>query len=600
MIEKSNILEIFKVFLSRHPQQFFLLFLLLVIEGLAVSLSILTLVPMAEFMLNPSLNNPSAITYRLISILEFIGLEAKFWVFGGLFVISNLIKSCLDIGIRFAVLKIKYAVTLGLVNESLEAFFRAKWEFFSSSGQGELLNTINKELNNISDILGQLATTLAQIVQLSIFLAIPLLLNLKLTLTAFILALIFGIPFFFLNRLSYRLGKSNTETANIAMGILSELLGAARLILSFSRQDQSRKLFISAFNNHIDATLKSQTLASAIPKFFQPMAMLAVVIAIGYAVENNSPISELVAIMWSLLNAMPLLASLLHANIVVNNFLPSYDQLLLMRKNALKLEELQGNIEFIKLCYGIEFKNLSFSYSGRQHSLKSLNLFIQKGKMTALVGESGSGKSTLLDLVLGLQIPSQGEILVDGISLSKLHLNSFREKIGYVPQDPQLFNSSIRENLLWASSKATDPDLWDALQRSNAENFVKELPKGLDTVVGDRGVRLSGGQRQRIALARAILRKPELLILDEATSSLDSESEELIQKSLINFANHATILVVAHRLSSIMKADTVYVLEQGSIVEEGSFANLSIKPGSRLNKLLTKQMNLTALPSIKD
>ena len=180
-------------------------------------------------------------------------------------------------------------------------------------------------------------------------------------------------------------------------------------------------------------------------------------------------------------------------------------------------------------------------------------------------------------------------MLIGGVPLHEWHQNSFRERVGYVPQDPQLFHSSIRDNLLWSFDSASESDLWNVLQLANAADFVKELPQGIDTLVGERGIRLSGGQRQRIALARALLRKPELLILDEATSALDSESEHLIQQSIEQVAHNTTILVVAHRLSTIAKADQVYVLCQGRIVEEGSFKELSAKSGGMLNAMLAAQ-----------
>lgn len=216
-------------------------------------------------------------------------------------------------------------------------------------------------------------------------------------------------------------------------------------------------------------------------------------------------------------------------------------------------------------------------------------MYIRKGKVTALIGESGSGKSTVTDLVLGLQIPTDGEVLIDGVALNQLKQNSFRERVGYVPQEPQLFNASIRDNLLWSFSSATDNDLWKALELSNAASFVAGLPEGIETIVGDRGVRLSGGQRQRIALARALLRNPELLILDEATSALDSESEFLIQKSIEMVASSTTILVIAHRLSTIAKANYVYVLNKGRLVEHGDFFELKNKHDGFLKKMLSLQ-----------
>ena len=179
--------------------------------------------------------------------------------------------------------------------------------------------------------------------------------------------------------------------------------------------------------------------------------------------------------------------------------------------------------------------------------------------------------------------------MLDGRPLHEWRQNSFRERIGYIPQDPQLFHCSVRDNLLWSFEKASETELWEACCLANAEDFIKKLPQGLDTVVGDRGVRLSGGQRQRIALARALLRKPELLILDEATSALDSESEKLIQSAIENLAAESTLLVIAHRLSTIVKADQIYVMNNGQVAEAGSYAELCKKPGGIFARMMKLQ-----------
>ncbi len=592
MSKSSSIVAIFREFLTRYPWHFGLLFLLLVVEGAMAAVSVLTLVPLADFMLDPSLVKTSRITQIVIDLLATIGSHPTFWILGTLFVFTNFLKGLLEVAIRYAILRIKYTVLNGLFGDTLQVFFKSRWEFFSGSDQGKLLNTFNRELNTIGDTLGHLATLLAQVVQLGIYLAVPLWLNAQLTLTALGLALLFGLPFMLLHGVNYRLGQRNTETANVAIGILSEVLGAARLILGFGRQKQARERFLNAFNQHIQVTLRSQVLGNAVPRIFQPMAMLAIIIALGFALQQQVRISELAAIMWSLLAAMPILSALLQGNITISNFMPSYEQLVSLRNSAARLEEFQGEKPFLSLERDIEFKDLSFTYTGRTQTLTGVNLHIRKGQMTALVGESGSGKSTITDLVLGLQIPEQGQVLIDGIPLSEWQQNSFRERVGYVPQDPQLFHSSIRDNLLWSFSGASENDLWNALELANAEAFVKDLPHGIDTIVGDRGIRLSGGQRQRIALARALLRKPELLILDEATSALDSESERLIQQSIEQVAQDTTILVVAHRLSTITKANQVYVLSQGKVVEEGSFASLSMKSGGIVRAMLMAQMPL--------
>ena len=224
------------------------------------------------------------------------------------------------------------------------------------------------------------------------------------TLTAIGLAVLFGTPFMLLHRISYRLGVRNAETHNVAMGVLSEALGAARLILGFGRQRQARERYLMAFDQSVHAHLWSETLATAVHTFFQPLAMLAVVVAMGGALHQQARISELAAVMWSLLAAMPIIAALLRGNIEISNFLPSYEQLMLLRKKAAEAEEIEGQRIFTTLERGVELKDLYFTYPGREQTLAGFNICIRKGQMTALVGESGSGKSTVTDLVLGLQI----------------------------------------------------------------------------------------------------------------------------------------------------------------------------------------------------
>jgi len=211
--------------------------------------------------------------------------------------------------------------------------------------------------------------------------------------------------------------------------------------------------------------------------------------------------------------------------------------------------------------------------------LNDINITIKKGKMTAIVGESGSGKSTLIDLLIGFYEPDKGVILADKKSLQEFDIYSFRQHIGYVPQDTVLFNDTVKNNLLWSNEKAKEMEIVEACKLANADEFIMNLSDGYDTVVGERGVKLSGGERQRIALARALLRIPELLILDEATSALDSRSELLIKSAIENIAHKTTLVVIAHRLSTIINADSIYVLQKGCMVEQGKYQELMSKGG---------------------
>ena len=597
--KSSSAIAICREFITRYPRQFGLLFLLLVVEGAAAAMSVLALVPLADYLVDPTLESPSRVTQALLRIFSELGVTARFWHFGLFFVVLNFLKGVMDVAIRYAILLIKFAVLGGLIGDALHTFFRARWEFFSGSDQGQLLNTMNKEVGHIGDTLGTMATLLAQVVQLCIFLAVPIWLNATLTLTAVGLAVLFGVPFMLLYRLGYRLGRVTIEQGNVYMGVIEEVFSGARLILGFGRQKQAQKRYLRAYDRLVHATLRSQILNVAVPSLFRPVGMLAMVIAMGIAFHRQSQISELAGVMWSLLAALPILASLFQANISISAFLPSYEQLMSLREKATAAKEIEGQRCFTQLQHGIELVDLDFAYPGRVQTLSHLNVYIRKGQMTALVGDSGSGKSTVTDLVLGLQIPERGQVLIDGVLLGDWNQNSFRDRVGYVPQDPLLFHGSIRDNLLWSFEKATEDDLWEALRLANAKCFVKELPLGIDTLVGDRGVRLSGGQRQRIALARALLRKPDLLILDEATSSLDSESERLIQQSIEQVALDTTILVVAHRLSTIAKADHVYVMRQGRVLEEGPLEVLSTKPEGILRAMISAQQPLQAEEALR-
>jgi ABC-type multidrug transport system fused ATPase/permease subunit len=590
--KSSSVKGIIREFLTRYPRHFALLIVLLMLGGVLAMVAVLAVVPLADFLLDPSLKAPSRVTKALVHFASPLGIRPGFWVFGLFFVAANALKALLDVATRYSILRIKYAVQRGLIADALKAFFNARWEFFSGTDQGRLLNTVNRELANIGDTLGQLATQFSQLVQLAIYLVVPIWLNPVMTLTALGLALLLGSPILLLHKVAYRYGQRNTETGNVMLGTLNEILGAARLVFGFGRQEHSRARFLHTYDQHVGATLKSQTLDATASSLFQPIGMLAAIVALGIAMRQGTPVAEMAALLFSMLRLLPLLGGVLSTNVSISSFLPSYEQLVSLRMQAAGLREVEGDRVFQRIDERIELKDVTFTYPGRHRTIAGVTLAIRKGQMTALVGESGSGKSTITDLVLGLQIPESGDVVLDGIPLPRWKQNSFRERVGYVPQDPILFHASIRENLLWSCPESNEGELWASLRMANAESFVRQLPDGIETIVGDRGMRLSGGQRQRIALARALLRKPELLILDEATSALDSESEHLIQQSIDKVAEDTTILIVAHRLSTIAKADYVYVLREGSVVEDGGYADLSHRRGGVLARMIEAQRPL--------
>jgi ABC-type multidrug transport system fused ATPase/permease subunit len=225
----------------------------------------------------------------------------------------------------------------------------------------------------------------------------------------------------------------------------------------------------------------------------------------------------------------------------------------------------------------IEFSNVNFSYPSRAEFpvLKNINFSIDSGKMLALVGPSGSGKSTIASLLLRFYDVQNGKILIDGKEITSYDLTDYRSNMAIVPQDVLLFGGSIKENIAYGKPNATDAEIIEAAKQANAFEFIDKFPEKFETKVGERGIQLSGGQRQRIAIARAILKNPSILILDEATSSLDSESERLVQEALDKLMQGRTSIVIAHRLSTIRNADKIIVIEHGMVKESGTHAELS-------------------------
>ncbi|HCN07560.1 MAG TPA: ABC transporter ATP-binding protein, partial [Lentisphaeria bacterium] len=531
--------------------------------------AILTLAPVVDLLMGADSTATSAITKQMERVLTFLGIPMTLWSALAAFFVFNVVKNAFAIFALYTVQRTKFVILRHYMLGTFDDFFSARWRFFSEQKQGTLVNTFLHEVNVVGEAVIKMAQFLSTIIQIVLLLAVPFMISWQLTSLSLLGAGVIAIPFLIAGRISYRFGKQTTSTSNDMYGILQESCATAKIVQGFGNQARNRGMFSEAFDCYRRAMVKGETLNSSILHLYQPLGLVILIIALLAAQRLNVPISETAVLIYALMKTLPSVGTLTSLKASLENFTPSYEQMMRLRKVAREDRQPEGGRPFATLGSGIEVKNVSFTYPGRDMVLNDISLSIPAGKMTAVVGESGCGKSTLLDMLMGFNMIERGDVLIDGVSLKDYDQSSYRQRIGYVPQDAVLFNMSIRDNILWAQANATDETLAEALRLANAQVFIDEFPDGVDTIVGDRGVRLSGGQIQRIALARAILRRPELLILDEATSALDSQSETLIQDAIAEIARDTTIIVVAHRLSTVKMADTIVVLDEGAIVEQG-------------------------------
>lgn len=577
---------IYEIF-GKFPALLITNIILVVSMSLLSAFSLLMMGPLLDFLIKPDLHDISPLTRKVVDLMGLFGMPATFWIWLIIFMILIFSSSIFEIFARQSILKTKYAVMRDMILGTFDDFFKAGWLFFSSGKQGTLLNAFTRELNIVGDAFGAMALFFAGALQTLFYLAVPLYISWRVTAVSLGAAVLFMTPFLFLGKLGYRLGAMNIATGKNMMSIIHENLTLAKIVLGFSNQRKAVAGLALAFDAHSKVTLKSQLIGLASCSLHYPFGVLVAVTAFFTARKFGIALSETLVLIIALRQISISLGALTAQKNSLETFFPSYEEIENLRKRAVRLRQRSGIRKFDGSFNELRIEKLSFAYPGHKPVLVDIDARIPKGTMAAFVGESGVGKSTLVDVLMGFHEPASGRIMFDDIPLEDFDIASYRREVGYVPQDSVLFNMTVRDNLLWACEGATDEDIERSCSQANADEFIRKLPEGYDTLVGDRGIRLSGGQIQRIALARAVLRRPSLLILDEATSSLDTHSERLIQTAIEEIAKDTTVIVIAHRLSTIVRAGRIYVLREGRVVEKGAYQDLVQMDGhfNRMTKL---------------
>lgn len=457
--------------------------------------------------------------------------------------------------------------------------------YFTEQRKGDIISRMSNDANEVEwSVMGTLEALIRDPLNIIIILTMLILISPALSLFLLVLLPLTG---FIIGRLSRSLKKQSTssqERLGTLMSILDETLGGLRVIKAFNAEKILQSKFIDNNNtlNHIRNKMNfRKDLASPMSEFMGVLVLSCILWFGGKLVldgqlglEAESFITYIV-FFTQIINPAKSLSGSFYSAQRGSAAIQRIEEVL---QAPVTVTDHRNAKTLQKFEHSIEFRNVSFSYEDVT-ILKNINLTIEKGKTIALVGSSGAGKSTLADLVPRFHDVSSGELLIDGVNVKEYTLHSIRNLMGIVTQEPILFNDTISNNIALGIDNVNQKDIEQAARVANAYDFIQRKEEGFDTNIGDRGSKLSGGERQRVTIARAVLKNPPILILDEATSSLDTESERLVQDAINNMMQHRTSIVIAHRLSTIRHANEIIVLQKGEIAERGTHDELLLKGG---------------------
>lgn len=498
----------------------------------------------------------------------------------GLFLLKNLFNYLALFFITF----LRNGVLRDLRDEIYIKVITLPISYYSEKKKGDIIARISADVNEVKN---SMLSVLELIVKepLTILFAIVtmFLISVKLTIFVFIFIPVAG---FIISRIGKSLKRKSDKVQReqgLFLSTLEETLGGLKVIKGFNAEKRFSTKFqesTNRFYNFSNTLMNRQNLASPTSEFLG-IATIAALLWYGgnmVMVEQTLSGGSFIAYMALSYQILTPAKAISKASYQVKSGNAAAERVLEILETTSNLEDLPNAITKQDFNSDISINNISFKYED-DLVLKNFSIKVSKGKSVALVGQSGSGKSTIANLVTRFYDVNEGDISIDGENIKYITKHSLRSLMGLVTQDSILFNDSIKNNILLGKEDATDTEIVDALKIANAWEFVKDLPKGIETNIGDSGNKLSGGQKQRLSIARAVLKNPPIMILDEATSALDTESERLVQDALENMMKNRTSIVIAHRLSTIQNADEIVVMQKGEIAEQGSHAELIAKNG---------------------
>lgn len=478
-------------------------------------------------------------------------------------------------------------------NDLYRAITAARWPFLAATRGSDLVHALTTEASRAGSAVAALLMLLSNTVVATVFLGLALQTSLRMSLIAFGAGGLLALAMRGQTRRARDSGQAISETGRAMQATISEHLAGLKVAKAFAAEARHAEHFGQVGSRAIDAWLATSRSYARL-RFGQDVGAVLILAVLLYgALEVMAvPAAPVLLLMFLVTRLVPRLSTIQLMHHELASTLPSFAALREVQQRCREAAEPPaGGHGALPLEREIRLEEVSYAYPAERSApaLDGVSLAIPARRITAIVGPSGSGKSTVADLLMGLLTPERGTVRVDDQPLTPEVLRPWRQQVGFVPQEAFLFHDTIRANLAWAAPDADPARMQRALRLAAAEGFVAGLPQGLETIVGDRGAQLSGGERQRLALARALVREPSVLILDEVTSALDAEGEGRIADAIASLRGQVTTVIITHRLSLAARADVIYVLEGGRVVESGDWQALATRAGGRFRALCEAQ-----------
>lgn len=598
----KNYLKLLK-FLKGHTRLFSVAVTTMLVSSFLEGFQLSLLVPMTDRIFN---NKPIVIPNQLpafianfIERLNSMTPEALFTIFPFVVIIALLVKNLFVFCYQYLMSDLSQAVMRDIRYQLYAKIQDLSLDYFSKKRTGELISRITHDVNVVENAVSYGLTDLfRQSFIILLFITIAFSIYPK---AAFLMLVVFpliGIPMAQIGRRLRKISKGTQEKMADINTLLLETISGIKLVKAFGTEQYEKDRFKAKNHDYYKLRMKSIKRLVVIPpitEMFGALCGVAVILWMGKVVMSGGlSFGVFILFFGSIMSIISPIKKLGNVHALIQQALAANERIYDVLDAQVTVKEKSNAIAIGELKGSIEIKNVDFHYAQDSGAvLKNIDLEVCTGEIVAIVGPTGTGKTTLVNLIPRFYDPVKGVVSIDGIDVRDVTLRSLRKQIGIVTQETILFNDTVRANIAYGYAEATDAQIHVAAEMAFAHQFVVKMPSGYNTLIGDRGFRLSGGEKQRLAIARAILKNPPILILDEATSQLDSESERYVQEALDRLMKGRTVIAIAHRLSTIQKADKIVVLEHGRIIGAGGHEGL-LKSCPLYNKLYSLQFSMSA------